>query len=204
MSSPPEPCLLIISAPSGAGKTSLAKALVDTLDHTELSVSHTTRAPRPGEQDGRDYFFVDRQTFKSMIDAGQFLEYAMVFDHYYGTAKKAIEEKIAAGQTVILDIDWQGARSVRQQIPGVRSVFILPPSRQVLEGRLQSRGQDSDEVIARRMRDAVEQMRHYAEFDQVIINDEFDDALADLGKIALGQNGAIRPNTLNMEALLDQ
>ncbi|NOZ10387.1 MAG: guanylate kinase [Gammaproteobacteria bacterium] len=196
--------MLIISAPSGAGKTSLAKALVAALDHTELSVSHTTRAPRPGEQDGQDYFFVDRQTFQSMVNAGQFLEYALVFDHYYGTAKKAIEEKIAAGRTVLLDIDWQGARSVRQQMPGARSVYILPPSRQVLEDRLRSRGQDSDEVITRRMGDAVAQMRHYSEFDQVIVNDDFDAALADLEKIVRGQTEAIRPNTLNMEELLGQ
>ena len=172
--------LYVFAAPSGAGKTSLVKALVDQSDGIEVSVSHTTRAPRPGEVDGVNYHFTDVATFNAMVNEGAFLEHAQVFDNFYGTAKANIEERLAAGVDVILEIDWQGARQVRQQFPDSLGVFILPPSRQALEDRLRGRGQDGDEVIARRMQDAVSEMSHYAEFDFLVINDDFDTALEEL------------------------
>ena len=172
--------LYVFAAPSGAGKTSLVKALVDQSDGIEVSVSHTTRAPRPGEVDGVNYHFTDVATFNAMVNEGAFLEHAQVFDNFYGTAKANIKERLAAGVDVILEIDWQGARQVRQQFPDSLGVFILPPSRQALEDRLRGRGQDGDEVIARRMQDAVSEMSHYAEFDFLVINDDFDTALEEL------------------------
>jgi guanylate kinase len=194
--------LLILSAPSGAGKTSLAKALVQQVPDTMISVSHTTRAPRPGERDGVDYFFVTREDFEAMAAAGRFLEHARVFDNYYGTSRDAVERWLAEGKNVILDIDWQGARHIREQMPRAVSVFILPPSREVLESRLRGRGQDSDEVIARRMRDAVSEMRHYDEFDVVVENDDFDAALADLRAVLEGRPQAVRPPGADIQALL--
>lgn len=179
-SNSPQGTLYVFAAPSGAGKTSLVKALVDQSNHIEVSVSHTTRAPRPGEVDGLNYHFTDVATFNAMVNEGAFLEHAQVFDNFYGTAKANIEERLAAGVDVILEIDWQGARQVRQQFPDSLGVFILPPSRQALEDRLRGRGQDGDEVIARRMQDAVSEMSHYAEFDFLVINDDFDTALEEL------------------------
>lgn len=178
--------LFIISAPSGAGKTSLVKALVESTAGLHVSVSHTTRAQRPGEQDGVHYHFVDRDRFEEMIEAGEFLEYARVFDNHYGTSQAAVESQLQAGQDVILEIDWQGAAQVRRKIPGSRTVFVLPPSREALEARLRGRGQDSDAVIARRMRDAVDEMAHYAEFDFLVINDDFDTALGELRSLVVG------------------
>lgn len=175
--------LYVFAAPSGAGKTSLVHALLETTDGIEVSVSHTTRAPRPGEQDGVDYHFTDVETFQAMVAGGAFLEHAKVFDNYYGTARASLEQRLAAGVDVILEIDWQGARQVREQFPDCVGVFILPPSRDALEERLRNRGQDSDEVIARRMRDAQQEMVHYREFDYLVINDEFDAALQDLRSI---------------------
>lgn len=172
--------LYVISAPSGAGKTSLVKALLGTLDEVAVSISHTTRAPRPGEQSGREYHFVDVPAFRALIEQGAFLEHAQVFDNYYGTSRASIQDQLASGLDVILEIDWQGARQVRETMPGCRSIFILPPSREALEARLTGRGQDSAEVIARRMRDAVNEMQHWAEYDYLIVNDNFDDALAEL------------------------
>ncbi len=172
--------LYIFAAPSGAGKTSLVKALVERADNIEVSVSHTTRTPRPGEVDSINYHFIDIETFKGMVAKGEFLEHARVFDNFYGTARANIEQRLAAGVDVILEIDWQGARQVREQFPDSIGVFILPPSRQTLEERLRGRGQDDAEVIARRMRDAVSEMTHYAEFDYLVINDDFDTALAEL------------------------
>ena len=172
--------LYIFAAPSGAGKTSLVKALLETADNIEVSVSHTTRAPRPGEIDGVNYHFVDVVAFQAMAARGDFLEHAQVFDNFYGTARANIEQRLAAGVDVILEIDWQGARQVRAQFPDSIGVFILPPSRQALEERLRGRDQDGEEVIARRMRDAVSEMSHYAEFDYLVINDDFDIALAEL------------------------
>jgi len=176
--------LFIFSAPSGAGKTSLVKALLQAMDGIEVSVSHTTRPPRPGEVDGVDYHFVDVPTFEKMVAEGAFLEHARVFDNYYGTARSSVEARLQAGVDVILEIDWQGARLVREQ--------FLPPSREALEVRLRGRGQDSDEVIARRMRDAVREMSHYAEFDYLVINDDFEVALGELRAIVICWPGCWR------------
>lgn len=172
--------LFIISAPSGAGKTSLVKALRESLPDLAVSVSHTTRAQRPGELDGRDYFFVQQTDFESMIAAGEFIEHANVFDNWYGTSRKSIESLLLSGSDVILEIDWQGARQVRALMPQSRSIFILPPSLGELELRLSRRGQDEANTIARRMRDAISEMSHYAEYDYVVINDAFEDAIADM------------------------
>jgi guanylate kinase len=175
--------LFIVSAPSGAGKTSLVKALRNTLGGLAVSVSHTTRAQRPGETDGRDYYFVSREEFDRMAEAGEFLEYAKVFDNCYGTARSTVEAALARGKDVLLEIDWQGARQVRTLLPGCVSIFILPPSRAALESRLSGRGQDDPEIIARRMADAISEMSHYGEYDYLVINDVFEDALADLRAI---------------------
>lgn len=175
--------LYIVSAPSGAGKTSLVKALLERLCGVSLSVSHTTRAPRPGEQDGVDYHFVSLEQFEAMVEAGDFLEYARVFDNYYGTSQASVRAQLDQGEDVILEIDWQGARQVRDLFPQARGVFILPPSQAVLRERLMARGQDDEQVISRRMRDAFSEMSHYAEYQYLIINDEFSDALDDLAAI---------------------
>lgn len=182
-SNSPQGTLYIFAAPSGAGKTSLVKALLDKSDGIEVSVSHTTRAPREGEVDGVNYHFTDVTAFNAMVNEGAFLEHAQVFDNLYGTARANIEDRLAAGVDVILEIDWQGARQVRQQFPDSLGVFILPPSRRALEDRLRGRGQDADEVIARRMRDAESEMSHYAEFDYLVINDDFETALEELKAI---------------------
>lgn len=194
--------LFIFSAPSGAGKSSLAKALVESMPELGVSISHTTRAPRPGEADGLHYYFVTVDQFEAMIVAGEFLEYARVFDHYYGTTRAEIERLLDVGKHVILDIDWQGARAIKAQIASAQGVFILPPSRAALESRLKGRGQDSDEIISRRMRDAAAEMSHYPEFDHVIVNDDFDLALADLRAIITGQYEKVRPLGINPAALL--
>ncbi|MFP4154259.1 MAG: guanylate kinase [Halothiobacillaceae bacterium] len=179
--------LYIVSAPSGAGKTSLVRALVEQDAQVRLSVSHTTRAPRPGEEDGRHYHFVDEPAFRAMIDEGAFIEHARVFDNFYGTSRKAVTDPMEEGLDVVLEIDWQGAEQVRRQFPEALSVFILPPDRETLRARLQGRGQDPDEVIERRMRDAVSEMSHYGEFDYLIVNDDFDQATAELRSIVTTQ-----------------
>ena len=176
--------LYIISAPSGAGKSSLVKALLETAgDGLALSVSHTTRPPRPGEVDGSDYHFTDIERFTAMVEAGEFLEHAQVFDNFYGTSRTAVEQQLGAGQDVILEIDWQGACTVRERMPETVSIFILPPSRSELEARLTARGQDDAAVIARRMRDAVSEMSHYDEYDYLIINDVFEQARDQLAAV---------------------
>ncbi len=194
--------LYIFSAPSGAGKSSLAKALVDASSDIVVSVSHTTRDPRPGEIDGMHYHFIDKAGFEAKVAAGDFLEYAQVFDHYYGTARSGVESLLNAGKNVILDIDWQGARAIRTQMEDSISIFILPPSRQELEKRLQGRGQDPEATIARRMRDAVAEMSHYDEFDHVVINDDFDAALDDLRAIISGLLEKVRPMSADIDDLL--
>lgn len=194
--------LYVLSAPSGAGKSSLAKALIESDDALAVSVSHTTRAPRPGEEDGVHYHFIDKAGFQAMVEAGDFLEHATVFDNSYGTSKQAVQTLLDKGKHVLLDIDWQGARAVKAAMDRVVTVFILPPSRQALEDRLRGRGQDSDEIIARRMRDAVSEMSHYDEFDYVIVNDDFDQALAELGDIVHGRAIPHRPQGLDMAELL--
>ncbi|MGZ4957801.1 MAG: guanylate kinase [Methylomonas sp.] len=177
--------LYIISAPSGAGKTSLVKQLLAQTEKLAVSVSHTTRAMRAGEQHGVDYFFVSVDSFKDMIEHQAFLEHAQVFDNFYGTAQRSVEDNLAQGLDVILEIDWQGAQQVRRMLPDAVSIFILPPSIEVLRQRLQNRGQDPDEVIARRMRDAVTEMSHYPEFDYLIVNDDFNTALNQLKSIVI-------------------
>lgn len=172
--------LYTISAPSGAGKTTLVRALLEREPGLVLSVSHTTRPRRSGERDGVDYFFVDDAEFERMVAADEFLEHARVFDNRYGTSRQAVEERLAGGRDVILEIDWQGAHQVRQSVPGATAIFILPPSRAALVERLHGRGLDSDEVIARRMAAAIDEMSHYDESDFLIVNDDFEEALADL------------------------
>jgi len=172
--------LYIISAPSGAGKTSLVKALLERLSGVVVSVSHTTRAPRPGEQDGVDYHFINKVEFERLVESGDFLEHAQVFDNYYGTRRATVLERLEADEDVILEIDWQGARQVSEAFPQAVKIFILPPSREALQQRLMSRGQDSDQVISRRMADAINEMRPYEEYHYLIFNDEFDVALAEL------------------------
>ncbi len=179
--------LYIVAAPSGAGKTSLVKALVERLPGIEVSVSYTTRPPRPGERDGINYHFVDRETFQGMVARGEFLEHAEVFGNLYGTAKANILERLEKGVDVMLEIDWQGARQVREALPQAVGIFILPPSREALEERLRGRGQDAEEVIERRMREATEEMSHYREFDYLVINDRFEQALEGLCSIVVAR-----------------
>jgi guanylate kinase len=172
--------LFIISAPSGAGKTSLVKALCETMSGLTVSVSHTTRGMRTGEQNGREYHFVDVDTFKWMIADKDFIEYAQVFGNYYGTSASAVQEQLEQGLDVILEIDYQGAAQVREKFPEVASIFILPPSREILESRLRGRGTDSDEVIARRLSEAKKEMSHYQAFDYLVVNDDFNQAQREL------------------------
>jgi guanylate kinase len=175
--------LYVIAAPSGAGKTSLVKALIESLEHIRVSVSYTTRAARPGEQEGVNYHFISHEQFEKMLDGSEFLEHAQVFDNYYGTGQAWVDSELKKGVDVILEIDWQGAQQIRRLHPDCASIFILPPSRETLEQRLRQRNQDSDEIIARRMQGAVEEMSHYVEFDYLVINDDFQTALADLQSI---------------------
>ena len=172
--------LFIISAPSGAGKTSLVKALVDSSDNVLVSVSHTTRPMRPGEQDGVNYHFVDQRQFKAMLAQQAFLEHAEVFGNYYGTSRAWVEQTLADGKSVILEIDWQGGLQVAELMPDAISIFILPPSREALRERLTTRGQDEDSVIEQRMSEAVNEMSHYHQADYIIINDDFAVALSEL------------------------
>lgn len=172
--------LYIVSAPSGAGKTSLVKALVDTVPDISVCVSHTTRPRRPSEEDGVDYHFIAEPDFDRMVAEGEFLEHARVFGNWYGTARSTVTGNLDRGIDVVLEIDWQGAEQVRRALPEALSVFVLPPSRRELERRLRARGQDSDEVIGQRMEAAVEEMSHYAEYDYLIVNDSFGHALSDL------------------------
>lgn len=179
--------LFIFSAPSGAGKTSLVKALLDSTSHIGVSVSHTTRSPRPGEIDGKDYHFVAKETFQTLIGESAFLEHAQVFDNFYGTSQRWVESELKDGRDVILEIDWQGAAQVRKLMPDAVSVFIAPPSIEALEQRLNNRGQDSQEIIERRMRDARSEMSHYGEYDYLIINDDFDNTVEELRAIIIAR-----------------
>ena len=175
-----EGVLYIVSAPSGAGKTSLVKALLKSDPAIRLSVSYTTRAPRPGETDGRDYHFVDREQFKKMLAENEFLEHAEVHGNLYGTSKGSIARDLNAGRDILLEIDWQGAAQVRQHFPQAKSIFILPPSFNALRTRLAGRGQDSDEVIEHRLAAAAHEVAHADAFDYIIVNDDFDHALQDV------------------------
>ena len=195
------PQLLIFSAPSGGGKTSLAQAIANDCPHVVVSVSHTTRSPRRGEVDGVDYFFVSPVVFEQMIERGEFLEYAQVFDHYYGTSRGSVDRALAVEQTVILDIDWQGARKVRASNTGPVSVFILPPSIETLQERLAQRGRDNCDQIDYRMQRAISEMRHYVEYDHVVINDSFDDTVTELKQLVLHQQSPISATGLDLVAL---
>lgn len=179
--------LYIVSAPSGAGKSSLVNALIKRLSYVFLSISHTTRPMRPGEEQGQHYHFVSHDDFQAMVAQGDFLEHAQVFDNYYGTSRSYVERELDKGHDVILEIDWQGAEQIRQAMPDSQSIFILPPSLDSLQERLEKRAQDSEEVIARRMRDAVSEMSHYDEYDYLIINDDFYKALDDLCSVFIAQ-----------------
>lgn len=184
---PAKGTLFIISAPSGAGKTSLVKALCEDNDTLRTSVSFTTRLIRPGEENGVHYHFVNHDTFEAMLERSEFLESANVFGNYYGTSQVWVEEQLNAGTDVILEIDWQGALQVRKLLPESVSIFILPPSRQALEERLNGRGQDDAEVIAKRMAQAKDEMSHYSEFEYLVINDNFNEALSELRVIITAQ-----------------
>lgn len=175
--------LYIIAAPSGAGKTSLVKSLIARHSGICVSVSHTTRQPRPGEENGKHYHFIEREAFESLIKQEDFLEYAQVFGNYYGTSKSWVSQALEAGTDVILEIDWQGAQQVREQFTQAISIFILPPSLEALEERLVRRAQDSSEVIKKRLREAQQEMSHHAEFDYIVVNDIFEEASKDLSSI---------------------
>ena len=175
--------LYIIAAPSGAGKTSLIKQLLLTTPGIEVSISHTTRSPRSGEQEGVDYYFVDRDCFQALQRQRVFLEYAQVFDNFYGTSRDRVRQRLHQGVDVILEIDWQGARQVKSLLPDSCSIFILPPALSALRRRLEARGEDSTTIIERRMQDAVNEISHYDEFDYIVINDDFQEALTALQAI---------------------
>ncbi|WP_373779163.1 guanylate kinase [Glaesserella sp.] len=198
--------LYIISAPSGAGKSSLINALLADLPRSEvqLSVSHTTRIPRPGEEHGVHYYFTRHDEFKNLIEQGHFLEWAEVFGNYYGTSLPMIERSLEQGIDVFLDIDWQGARQIREKVPNVKTIFILPPSKAELEKRLIGRGQDSAETIAKRMSEAVSEMSHYNEFDYVIVNDDFQVALVELKSILTAERLKQASQAQRHNALISQ
>jgi guanylate kinase len=196
--------LFVVSAPSGAGKTSLVRALVAERPSLVLSVSHTTRDPRPHEVPGREYFFVSTDEFQRLVRTGAFLEHARVFDNFYGTGAAQVRTQLAAGRDVLLEIDWQGAQQVRHAMPECVGIFILPPSRAALEQRLRERRTDSLETIARRLRDAVDDMSHYREFDYAIVNDRFDEALRELGAIIDGDATEFRADRPQLAPLLQR
>lgn len=194
--------LYIISAPSGAGKTSLVKKLISTIKNLIVSVSHTTRQSREGEIHGKDYFFVSVDDFRAMQNEKAFLESAQVFDNFYGTAQKTIEDNLAQGDDVILEIDWQGAQQVRELMPNSYSIFILPPSTQILRDRLEGRGKDSVEIIDRRMQDAVAEMSHYGEFDYLVVNDDFNTALNELESIIIANRLKQQSQAAKLKSLI--
>ena len=198
--------LYILSAPSGAGKSSLINALLADLPRHEvqLSISHTTRQPRPAEEDGVHYYFTCHTEFESLIEKGHFLEWAEVFGNYYGTSLPMIERSLEQGIDVFLDIDWQGARQIREKVPNVKTIFLLPPSREELEQRLIGRGQDSAETISKRMAEAESEMSHYDEFDYVIINDDFNQALSELKAILTAERLKLAPQKIRHQALINQ
>ena len=196
--------LYIVSAPSGAGKTSLVTALTQADPHIRVSVSHTTRAMRPGEAHGVNYHFVAHEEFKTLIGKGDFLEHAEVFGNFYGTSRSALQEALDQGIDLILEIDWQGAQQVRKQMPEALSVFILPPSEQALRERLTGRGQDSEAIIEGRMQEAVSEMKHYAEYDYVIINDDFNTALDDLKAVFRANRLLLKKQKQRHAALLEE
>nr|WP_314266489.1 guanylate kinase [uncultured Moellerella sp.] len=198
--------LYIVSAPSGAGKSSLIQALLKTqpLYDTQVSVSHTTRSMRPGEIHGEHYYFISQDEFLKMIEEDAFLEHASVFGNYYGTSRKVIEDVLKSGVDIFLDIDWQGAKQIRHSMPTARSIFILPPSQDELYRRLRGRGQDSDEVIKKRMAQAVAEIEHYDEYDYLIVNDDFNTALADLQSIIRSERLRLERQIQRHDALISK
>jgi guanylate kinase len=194
--------LYIISAPSGAGKTSLVKQLISDLDNLTVSISHTTRPIRPGETDGQDYYFINVEDFQAMQEKQAFLEYAQVFDNFYGTAQQTLEQNLEKGLDVILEIDWQGAQQIKKLLPDSISIFILPPSTEILLQRLRNRGQDDEQTIARRMRDAVAEIRHYEEFDYLVVNNVFEQALTELKSIIIANRLSRQRQLHNLRPLL--
>ena len=184
--------LYVVSAPSGAGKTSLVKALMEREPELRFSVSYTTRAPRANEVEGRDYHFITPDKFRRMVERGEFLEHAQVFDNFYGTARETVREALAAGKLLLLEIDWQGAQQVRASMPAAHSIFILPPTRRALEERLTARSTDSPEVIRRRLQDAQRDIAHWIEFDYVVINDGFEQAVTDFQAIVRERGEGLR------------
>ena len=194
--------LYIVSAPSGAGKSSLVTALLEQTRDIKVSVSHTTRAPRPGEENGINYNFVSVDQFKALLAEDAFLEHAEVFGNFYGTSRIWLQQQLNAGTDIILEIDWQGAQQVRQLMPEAVGIFILPPSRAALKERLDSRGQDSAEIIAGRMAQAVSEMSHYNEYDYLIINDRFEVALNELRSVIIAQRQRLESQQLRQQSLL--
>ena len=193
----------MIAAPSGAGKTSLVQELLKRKPELRLSISHTTRPRRPNEEHGREYYFISVEEFRERVRRGEFLEHAQVFDNNYGTGREPVEEQLRQGRDVILEIDWQGARQVREAMPECVTIFILPPSRRALEERLRNRRTDSDEVIARRLRDAASDMSHWNEFDYVVVNDDFTRAVSDLARIIDSPAPDLAANRPSLKPLLD-
>ncbi|MCB1700290.1 MAG: guanylate kinase [Pseudomonadales bacterium] len=194
--------LYTVSAPSGAGKTSLVNALIQRCSGLRVSVSHTTRPMRPGEEDGVNYHFIDGEIFRDMLAQGQFLEHAQVFGNLYGTSRTWVEQQLDAGTDVILEIDWQGAQQVKLLLPKTQAIFILPPSRATLEQRLTARGQDDSAIIAARMAEAVEEMSHYVQGDYLVVNQDFDEALAQLQSIVTCQRLRTSRQKVELEQLL--
>lgn len=194
--------LFVIAAPSGAGKTTLVRALMKRVPSLRFSISYTTRKPRPNEQHGRDYYFVDHAEFERMVNAGQFLEHAQVFDNYYGTSRPQVEAMLADGDNVLLEIDWQGAQQIRRALPECQSIFILPPSREALEARLRGRNTDGDAVIARRLKDSIADMSHWNEFEFVVVNDDFERATLDLESIVAGHGDRLRRDRPELQTLI--
>lgn len=194
--------LFVVSAPSGAGKTSLMNALVEATENLTVSVSYTTRTPRSGEKNGVNYHFVSQDEFMHMLTCNLFLEHAQVYDNYYGTSQQWLAQQLHKGIDVILEIDWQGAQQVRRLKPDCVSIYILPPSRKALEQRLRHRAQDDDQVINKRMLQAIEDMSHYVEFDYLVVNDDFDKALRDLRAIVQSQRLSQLIHSQKLEKLL--
>lgn len=201
-SASPRGKLFVVAAPSGAGKTSLVLALMERLPSLRFSISYTTRPPRTNEVNGHHYFFVDKQRFEQMVARGEFLEHARVFDNYYGTSRSQVEQVLQAGDNMLLEIDWQGAQQIRRAMPECRSIFVLPPSREALAQRLRGRGTDSDEVIARRLRDSIADMSHWNEFDYVVINDDFETATGELQDVVLGRGEHLTRERLQVRELI--
>lgn len=196
--------LFVVAAPSGTGKTSLVRALMARMPELRFSISYTTRPKRENERHEHDYFFVDKETFERMIVASEFLEHANVYGNFYGTSRAQVEKVLAAGENMLLEIDWQGAQQIARALPERHAIFILPPSREALETRLRGRKTDTDEVIARRLRASIEDLSHWAEFDYVVINDDFERATAELEAIVRGAGEHLRRDRPEVKQLVER